>query len=177
MLSKLKKSNVKGFTIIEVMIVLAIAGLILLIVFLAVPALQRSSRNNSRKSSAARIAAAVSDFVSNNNGRPPTTTTDLSTILSSAGTLGGEYTGFGTNAGAMTSGKISVQNNVAIAAPPTIAITGTAPTDAVLIDTAAQCDPANSGQVLKGTSLRSIAMLYTIEPGSGTNYTIVCQDI
>jgi prepilin-type N-terminal cleavage/methylation domain-containing protein len=34
-----------GFTIIEVMIVLAIAGLILLIVFLAVPALEREARN------------------------------------------------------------------------------------------------------------------------------------
>ena len=40
MLNKLKKSDKDGFTIIEVMIVLAIAGLILLIVFLAVPALQ-----------------------------------------------------------------------------------------------------------------------------------------
>jgi prepilin-type N-terminal cleavage/methylation domain-containing protein len=38
MLKKLKKSD-SGFTIIEVMIVLAIAGLILLIVFLAVPAM------------------------------------------------------------------------------------------------------------------------------------------
>ena len=48
MLSKLKKSN-QGFTIIEVMIVLAIAGLILLIVFLAVPALQRNGRNTTKK--------------------------------------------------------------------------------------------------------------------------------
>jgi prepilin-type N-terminal cleavage/methylation domain-containing protein len=47
MLHNLKKRN-EGFTIIEVMIVLAIAGLIMLVVFLAVPALQRNSRNTQR---------------------------------------------------------------------------------------------------------------------------------
>jgi prepilin-type N-terminal cleavage/methylation domain-containing protein len=36
------KNNKKGFTIIEVLIVLAIAGVIMVIVFLAVPALQRN---------------------------------------------------------------------------------------------------------------------------------------
>ena len=44
MLNRTKKHR-SGFTIIEIMIVLAIAGLIMLIVFLAVPALQRASRN------------------------------------------------------------------------------------------------------------------------------------
>jgi prepilin-type N-terminal cleavage/methylation domain-containing protein len=42
-----KQKREAGFTIIEVLIVLAIAALILLIVFLAVPALQRNARNNS----------------------------------------------------------------------------------------------------------------------------------
>ena len=37
--------NKKGFTIIEVVLVLAIAGLIFLMVFIALPALQRSQRN------------------------------------------------------------------------------------------------------------------------------------
>jgi prepilin-type N-terminal cleavage/methylation domain-containing protein len=37
-----KQKRQQGFTIIEVLIVLAIAALILLIVFLAVPALQRN---------------------------------------------------------------------------------------------------------------------------------------
>ena len=69
MYAKLKDR--KGFTIIEVMIVLAIAGLIMLIIFLAVPALQRASRNNGRKTDASRIASAVSSFVSNANGDLP----------------------------------------------------------------------------------------------------------
>ena len=38
--------NKKGFTIIEVVLVLAIAGLIFLMVFLALPALQRSQRDS-----------------------------------------------------------------------------------------------------------------------------------
>jgi prepilin-type N-terminal cleavage/methylation domain-containing protein len=69
------KNNTKrqsGFTIIEVLIVLAIAGLILLIVFLAVPALQRNSRNTQAKNAAAAILAAVNEFGNNNNGQTPT---------------------------------------------------------------------------------------------------------
>lgn len=62
--------NHKGFTIIEVMIVLAIAGLILVIVFLAVPALQRNSRNNQYKNQAARILAATDEFYANNARMP-----------------------------------------------------------------------------------------------------------
>jgi|SRR5579884_2022518 len=70
MLKKLKTRS-EGFTIIEIMIVLAIAALILLIVLLAVPALQRNSRNTSMKNDASAVAAAVSEYESNNNGTPP----------------------------------------------------------------------------------------------------------
>ena len=68
-----RQKREQGFTIIEVLIVLAIAALILLIVFLAVPALQRNSRNTSIRSDAASILAGVNDFVANNNGQLPTT--------------------------------------------------------------------------------------------------------
>jgi type IV pilus assembly protein PilA len=64
----LKKSNQKGFTIIEVLIVLAIAGLIMVVVFLAVPALQRNSRNQSYRSEANRIASAYNEVVTNKGG-------------------------------------------------------------------------------------------------------------
>jgi len=70
MLKNLKKEN-KGFTIIEVLIVLAIAGLIMLVVFLAVPALQRNSRNTSYRSEAAQLLSAASEHSSNNNGNVP----------------------------------------------------------------------------------------------------------
>ncbi len=63
-----KQKREQGFTIIEVMIVLAIAAVILLIVLLAVPALQRNSRNTQRNNDAAQIAAAVNTCLANHNG-------------------------------------------------------------------------------------------------------------
>jgi prepilin-type N-terminal cleavage/methylation domain-containing protein len=62
------QNKTEGFTIIEVLIVLAIAGLIMLIVFLAVPALQRNSRNTQRTNDVARMSAAVNECLNNNNG-------------------------------------------------------------------------------------------------------------
>lgn len=64
-----------GFTIIEVVLVLAIAGLIFLIVFLAVPALQRSQRDTQRKQDLSRLVAAVQSYQSNNRGAIPVTAT------------------------------------------------------------------------------------------------------
>lgn len=61
----------KGFTIIEVVLVLAIGGLIFLMVFVALPALQRSQRNNQRKRDADRIAAAIIEYQKHNNGKLP----------------------------------------------------------------------------------------------------------
>jgi prepilin-type N-terminal cleavage/methylation domain-containing protein len=63
-----KSKREQGFTIIEVMIVLAIAAVILLIVLLAVPALQRNSRNTQRNNDAAQMAAAVNTCIANQNG-------------------------------------------------------------------------------------------------------------
>ena len=71
MLHKLKNRKQEGFTIIEVLIVLAIAGLILLIVFLAVPALQRNAHNTSIKSDVASLLGGMNEYVNNNNGSPP----------------------------------------------------------------------------------------------------------
>ena len=61
----------KGFTIIEVVLVLAIAGLIFLVVFLAVPALQRSQRDNQRRNDASRVSTALTNYQSNNQGKLP----------------------------------------------------------------------------------------------------------
>lgn len=88
------KENIKskkGFTIIEVVLVLAIAGLIFLMVFIALPALQRGQRNTQREDDLARFLTAVTDFQSNNSGRLPFTI---------AATAGGDITqaGFAMNA-------------------------------------------------------------------------------
>lgn len=62
----------KGFTIIEVVLVLAIAGLIFLMVFIALPALQRNQRDSQRKNDIGRVQTAINSFQSNNRGVPPT---------------------------------------------------------------------------------------------------------
>lgn len=57
--------NKKGFTIIEVVLVLAVAGLIFLIIFIALPALQRSQRDAQRKNDLAIIKSAMLNFQTN----------------------------------------------------------------------------------------------------------------
>ena len=68
--NKLHKSK-SGFTIIEVVLVLAIAGLIFLMVFLALPALQRSQRDTQRRNDMARFASQVVQYQTNNRGKVP----------------------------------------------------------------------------------------------------------
>lgn len=102
MLAKLKQRKEEGFTIIEVMIVLAIAGLIILVVLLAVPALQRNSRNTTIKNDASAIAATINEFTGSNNGRQPTTVTCADGVVTVGGTTGTQVTGKvqgGTNCG------------------------------------------------------------------------------
>jgi len=65
------KNNKKGFTIIEVVLVLAIAGLIFLMVFIALPALQRSQRNTQREDDLARVITSVNNYQTNNSGKVP----------------------------------------------------------------------------------------------------------
>ncbi len=61
----------KGFTIIEVVLVLAIAGLIFMMVFIALPALQRSQRDTQRKNDLSRLVTALNSYQSNNRGAIP----------------------------------------------------------------------------------------------------------
>ena len=61
----------RGFTIIEVMIVLAIAGLIMVIVFIAVPQLQRNQRDNARQNIVNRLKAEMETYAGNNQGEYP----------------------------------------------------------------------------------------------------------
>ncbi len=74
-----QKQKQKGFTIIEVVLVLAIAGLIFLMVFIALPALQRSQRDTQRKNDLSRAITAVNSYQSNNRGRLPANWSDFKT--------------------------------------------------------------------------------------------------
>ncbi len=66
----LRISRPKGFTIIETMIVLAIAGLILMIVFLAVPPLERNARNNERKHDVSLLTSEIINYYYDNQSLP-----------------------------------------------------------------------------------------------------------
>lgn len=56
------QSKSRGFTIIEVMIVLAIAGIIMVIMFLAIPTLQKTARDNGRKNTASLVQAELNEY-------------------------------------------------------------------------------------------------------------------
>lgn len=164
MLKNLRKRT-EGFTIIEVMIVLVIAAVILLIVFLAVPALQRSSRNTQRKSDVARVSTAVNNWVSNNNGAPFTAGTgnaNLTSVINDVGALG-QYTLAAGTTLTVATGTQGVMNTLAN----------------IRIVTSAQCDTATAGATLTNTNTRLLAVQYAVETtnaGAGLG-TPLCQNI
>jgi prepilin-type N-terminal cleavage/methylation domain-containing protein len=148
-MSNIKKRSEGGFTIIEVLIVLAIAGLIMLIVFLAVPALQRNSRNTQIKNAASSVLGAVSEFQNNNNGSMPTTVAtngDTVTVSGATGT---------TSASAKVQGGFTAVNGTAM---PTA-------TGSMTVYFNRQCN----GNAFAGTATqRAVAIGYLIEGASGT---------
>ena len=67
----MKKLERKGFTVIEVVLVLAIAGLIFAMAFIALPALQRNQRDAQRRDDMATFVDALKKFQTNNRGALP----------------------------------------------------------------------------------------------------------
>ena len=65
----------QGFTIIEVVLVLAIAGLIFLMVFIALPTLQRNQRDTQRRDDLSRFKAQINQYQANYKGEVPTSFT------------------------------------------------------------------------------------------------------
>lgn len=156
MLSKIRQSKAKGFTIIEVLIVLAIAGLILLVVFLAVPALQRNARNTQRSNDVATTLGAVNEFVNNNNGTLPTA---AAVAVDGTLTISGAA---GTNNVTSKLGYYKTVGNVSLsAAAPVAAGTNGTTTDTLTLYTAADCNALGT-QAIPGQT-RSIAATYTLE--------------
>jgi prepilin-type N-terminal cleavage/methylation domain-containing protein len=179
MLGKTHKSK-NGFTIIEIMIVLAIAGLIMLIVFLAVPALQRSARNTQRKNDAAAIASSIANFIDNNGGSLPTGVgggTSTSSLLicgatanSETATLGYFTVRKGSTCAAGTSGEVTI-------APLVVGTTTVNPTvsaNKVVIEPGENCDA--TGTTAGSTNSRSAAIFYGLESNSSNGYSTQCLE-
>ncbi len=153
MYTKLKQRE-EGFSIIEVLIVLAIAGLIMLIVFLAVPALQRNSRNTQRRSQVAGYLGATTEFMSNNNGALPTTVAHATTI------------------NGLAADSIMTEPTVAPAVgAQTGVISNNGPFQLV---TAAKCDTATIGNTIAGPA-RAVALRFATENSTGGNVP-QCQE-
>lgn len=71
----------KGFTIIEVVLVLAIAALIFLMVFIAFPALQRNQKDQDRKVFVGKVVSALATYQSTNRGANPASAADLAPFV------------------------------------------------------------------------------------------------
>lgn len=144
------RQQTKGFTIIEVVLVLAIAGLIFLMVFTALPALQRSQRDTARKNDVSTVASAVTNYSGNNRGAFPTTTS-LSSYV--------------TN---MSSNTTSVEVGTA-------GLLTVAPADGVITVTQqTTCSTSGTGnQTLAAGTTRQFTVVTKLESGNGAYF---CQD-
>lgn len=94
---KLTPKKQSGFTLIEIVIVLAIAALIMVIVFLAVAGAQRSRRDTQRKNDVNRISSLLENSASANSGNYPNCTGGSTCDTWTATSGGAAYAGtFGT---------------------------------------------------------------------------------
>jgi prepilin-type N-terminal cleavage/methylation domain-containing protein len=169
MLKKLQKRNSEGFTIIEVMIVLAIAALILLIVLLAVPALQRSSRNTQRKNDVSALSSAIGDYINNNNGNGPTTQAQIND--SSTGLINNVKLGQYDPAKVFYQGTEATVNGITVS-PAGSESASNLSIDDVIVVKGATC---NGNNPASGTT-RSYILLYAVESKSSTNGQIQCVE-
>lgn len=156
MLNNLRKRT-EGFTIIEVLIVLAIAGLILLIVFLAVPALQRNNRNTQRNSDASRLGGSVSECLSAKNGQ----TTSCDTLAE-------------LQAVSLDTSKVSQLTTINVSgAAPTMPASGV--TNTANIGFNATCNTA--GDAVTAGSARQAAVAFRLEIAGNTAGVARCVEV
>jgi len=153
----LSQSN--GFTIIEVVLVLAIAALIFLMVFIALPALQRNQRDTARKTIVGKVASAITSYQSNNRGINPANAKAIK------GYVDGKDIGTGNDT------QIENEYTINIAALPAGGDTpGSAANDFVQVYTKAKC--ADDQKATGGTS-RQAAVIIKLENGDA----LLCQSV
>lgn len=155
----MKLKTKKGFTIIEVVLVLAIAGLIFLMVFIALPNMQRSQRDTQRRNDYAAFAANITNYLTNNNGNLPGagTTLDPKKYVNTDGadSAGKAY-------------KITVKAFNASDAAVAPMNSGAQPNIYLVLK--AKCDNANQGKTVASNGNRDFAVLGQLETG------VFCQD-
>ena len=164
MLTKLNKVK-EGFTIVEVLIVLAIAALILAIILIALPDLQRSSRNSNIFHDAQNLASANQTYEGNNQGQ-------VAVFLSGSGT---KTITIGTTPAATSTAEVQPSDIVNFADSSAAVVSKTnVPPGTILVDFKADCQSGNPGSAA-GTSLtpgadnRAVAVFYPIEVSGSSN--------
>lgn len=164
------RKQAKGFTIIEVVLVLAIAGLIFLMVFIALPALQRSQRDAARKSEAGTVTSAIQSYMSNNRNAIPTAAQIA------------EYVGVGQTADTIESGAQIIRRSSAYGGVLTISadINNTPQTgnnivyrDQLKVWFGYKCSSSGTG-IERGTT-KQAAVVVALESGP-SNGSLYCQN-
>lgn len=168
----------RGFTIIEVVLVLAIAALIFLMVFIALPALQRNQRDQARKEVLGKVTSAVTTYQSNKRSAQPPSGADLKGYVDGgdANKVSGEH----NTAFAGTDSDTLIDNNYVLhVSSYTAGGIGQADTNVVQVITGAKCDPETSSKAVVG-SARNAAVILVMENGLNTtdlSASAVCQSI
>ncbi len=152
----------KGFTIIEVVLVLAIAALIFLMVFIALPALQRNQRDQARKDVVGKVASAVTTYQSNKRGAQPENGSAL------AGYIDGKTP---TGGGSASDTLVDNEYTVKVATIDSKTGSGDAANDVIQVITGAKCD--DKGESAVAGTTREAAVMVKLENGS----SIFCQGV
>ncbi|MCY3804794.1 MAG: type II secretion system protein, partial [Candidatus Saccharibacteria bacterium] len=179
---------------VEVMIVLAIAGLILAVVFIAVPALQKNSRDTQRKTDIGAIRGAVATYTSNNRGVLPDDATKLSTVLANVDQsfyTDDSASGFAINTGSQAPFKVYIEKRDDVVATDSLP-----EVDTVHIIVGAKCATrgitaidgsptgasgatdveeyaVDAGTLTETATLRGYAIVYQLENSDGK---LTCED-
>ena len=159
----------KGFTIIEVVLVLAIAALIFLMVFIALPALQRNQRDAARKDVIGKVASAVTTYQSNNRGQQPASGTALAGYIDGTAPSGSLKSDSGSYTA--SSSDTFVDNNYIVHVATGVTGTDVADTNVVEIITGAKCN--SGGNAAVNGSTRNAAVIVKLENGNA----FFCEDV
>jgi prepilin-type N-terminal cleavage/methylation domain-containing protein len=151
----------KGFTIIEVVLVLAIAALIFLMVFIALPALQRSQRDTQRKNDLSRATTAITNYTSANRGALPTLDdTFISQYLTTAGDTFIDPSGANSSQSGVTTYQFASDTNTLSGS---FSSNGSSPNQNVIYSAPGYtCD---TGGAVKAAGSRSVALRMYLEGG------------
>jgi prepilin-type N-terminal cleavage/methylation domain-containing protein len=161
-----KLNEKKGFTIVETLIVLAIAALILIIVLIAVPDLQRSAQNSNLRTDAQNVAAAIQTFEGNNQGELPGSITASNGVVTVSAS---SASGSGGTSGIPATGHIQASTtiNSLITGPQAQTYSGSNNTT-IYVETQAECPSSvASGTITPKTNQRGVAIIFPIDNGSG----------